>query len=56
MKNDNNEQVLNGLIKAALDAESQLRYLLSNQFIKGNTTRAPLEKLVACIQSYRQLI
>lgn len=54
MEINSNEQALKDLIKAALDAEGQLTYLLGNQLIKGVTTRAPLEKLITSIQAYKQ--
>lgn len=54
MEINNNEQALKDLIKAALDAEGQLTYLLGKQLIQGATTRAPLEKLITSIQTYKQ--
>lgn len=53
MSSSNNQAALD-LIQAVLDAESTLSNLLNKNQITGIVTRAPLEKLIASIQFYRQ--
>lgn len=48
------DQKLQDLIKAALDAEGTLSNLINSNQIKGVVTRAPIEKLIAATQNYKQ--